>query len=176
MTHLKSMGPLLAPSPPHLLRLWLTVSSLLLAKGHQPRTRFCWNMEIMFSSLDTSTLQNRPQHSFKRIKTMCLFSWYLDRKCVKLKCEYSIYSQCLLHEFKKFKSNVCKNFFPPNSAFSPGMRAKVPRRCLAGRMGQPQTQGSLPRAETAAHPCLPSGHSCWWAGLCLVWKPCCLLS
>ena len=54
MTHLKSMGPL--PAPPHLLWLSLTVSSLLLAKGHQPRTRFCWNMEILLSSLAFSNL------------------------------------------------------------------------------------------------------------------------
>lgn len=33
-----------------------TVSSPALMKGHQPLTRFCWNMEILFSSLAATTM------------------------------------------------------------------------------------------------------------------------
>lgn len=55
MTHREST---LSPDrlPAHLQQLPFTVSSLLFAKGHQPRTRFCWNMEILLSSLAFSNL------------------------------------------------------------------------------------------------------------------------
>lgn len=49
------MSPDCLPTP--LLPLSLTVSSLLLAKGHQPRTRLCWNIDILFSSFAFSNLE-----------------------------------------------------------------------------------------------------------------------